>query len=820
MPALTPDRLARRCDPADMPFETTAEAAGPGALVGHTRALQAISYAVDVELEGYNLFVMGEAGVGKTRFVRSAIARHAKGSEHADWVYLNHFAEPDRPIAVGLPQGRGSKLREDMRRLVDELKATIPAAFESDDYRAEVERIQAEMAERQTQALSALNDEATRDGIALVRTPNGFSLAPVKDNDVMSPDDFGKLPEADQKRLRERIEALQEQLQRVMREGMRLRKEQIERVRKLNHDTTEFAVGHVFDEIRAEWAQPGKVHDWLAAVHADVLENADDFLRAAKDAPANPFVPPPDLARYEVNLLTTRSGDDPAPMIEVEFPTHANLIGRIDYRAQFGTLITDFRLIRAGALHRANGGYLLIDARKLLTEPFAWASLKRALYRRSIQIESIAEQYGAASPARLEPEPIPLAVKVILFGERELYELLSRYDPDFARLFRVVADFDDDLARDGPVHAGLAGVIAAESQARRLLPLDRAAVARVIDFGSRLAGDATRVTAQVQRLLELAVEADQVARRGARARVGVADVEAAWAAQRDRAARAQGEYQRAVLRGVLMIDTAGQCVGQVNALAVHEVAGQVFGHPSRVTATVWPGEGRMIDIQRETRMGGALHTKGVLILSSFLAARYSARRPLALNASLVFEQSYGPVEGDSATVAEICAVLSALSGLPILQSLAITGSMNQLGEVQPIGGVNEKIEGFFELCAARGLSGGQGVIVPAANVDHLMLRDDVIRAVADGRFHVHAVSHVDEAVALLTGVPAGAVGAGPGEPSVNGRVAARLRELFELRGNGRAGAGARGGGRALVRVVTRDAGGGSGAGRRRGGGDG
>jgi predicted ATP-dependent protease len=781
MRSLKPEELSRRCDPADIPFATTADWSEAAPRVGHARAVGAIEHALGVELPGYNLYVAGDGGVGKTRFVRDAILMRGKQSGHSDWVYLNRFGEPERPLAIGLPQGWGRQLRSDMARLVDELKATIPAAFESESYTAEVERIQSEITERHAQSLGALNEDAGRDGIALVRTPNGFTLAPVRDNEVMSPEEFGKLPPEVQQRLRDRIGALQDRLQRVVRDGMRLRKEQVEKVRRLDRETTAFTVEHAFEELRARYTGHDRLLAWIETVREDVLDNAEDFLRAGKDAPANPFAGPPDLGRYEVNALSTSDGDEPAPVVDVEHPTQLNLVGRIEHRAQFGTLVTDFRLIRPGALHRANGGYLLIDARRLLVEPFAWPCLKRALERRSIRIESPAEQYGAISTARLEPEPIPLDVKVVLFGDRELYYLLSRFDPDFARLFRVFADFDDDMPRDAEHHGGLARVIASEATARQLLPLGRDAVARVIDCGARLAGDASRVTAKVQRLMEIAVEADRRARGAGHAAIEASDVDAAFDAQRDRAARAQESFQRALLRGSLLIDMTGVRVGQVNALPVHEVAGHLFGHPSRITASTWMGEGNIVDIQRETSLGGPLHTKGVLILSSFLAARYATRRPFTLSASLVFEQSYGPVDGDSATLAEVCALLSSLARLPIGQRLAVTGSMNQLGEVQPVGAINEKIEGFFDACRQRGLCGDQGVIVPAANVDHLMLRDDVVREVAAGRFHVFAVEHVDEAIELLTGVPIGTPGAGPRDATVSGRVAARLREFGELR---------------------------------------
>lgn len=447
----------------------------------------------------------------------------------------------------------------------------------------------------------------------------------------------------------------------------------------------------------------------------------------------------------------------------------------------FGTLVSDFRLIRPGDLHRANGGYLLLDAQKLVAEPFAWAALKRALERRSIRIESPAEVVGVISASQVEPEPIPLDVKVALFGDRHLYYLLDAYDPDFRRLFRIVADFDDDLPRDDAHQQAIANSIRAQAQRRGLLPLSRGALARLVDEGSRQAEDANRVSAELGHLGEVAVEADAYARAGGQAQVDASDIVRAIASRRDRAARSAEAYRRSIIEGTLAIATDGERVGQVNGLAVYDLGGEFFGHPSRITATAALGEGRLLDIQRETDLGGSIHHKGMLILGSFLNARYSARDLMALSASIVFEQSYGPVDGDSATIAETVALLSAISDVPLRQSLAVTGSMNQFGDVQAIGGVNEKVEGFFEVCRDRGLDGTQGVIIPQANARHLMLNDEVVAAVAEGKFSVHAVAHVDEAIELLSGMPAGEPVAGMADRHFNARVVARLHAMSALR---------------------------------------
>ncbi len=786
-PPLAPAELTHRTDPAQFAFATTAELADVQELVGQPRAARALEFGVAMDRDRYNLFVMGPPGSGRRSLVERVIAERAAGAARPpDWVYVNNFAEPHRPVAIELPPGQGVRLRADMRALVEELQATIPAVFESEEYSARVEAIDADFRERHERSFSELGAEAAGQGIALLRTPGGFSFAPLKAGEVMSPDDFGRLPEAEQQRIESAIGALQSKLERSVREVLRWRKERQERVKTLNREMTLLAVGHLVDELKQRYAGAPRVVSYLEAVKADVIENVDEFRRREGALPLPPGLPvrgdEPSLRRYEVNLLVDHAADGGAPVVHVDHPTYQNLVGRVDHIAQFGTLMTDFGLIKPGALHRANGGYLVIDAAKVLMQPFAWEALKRALARREIRIESLAEQYSLVSTVSLEPEPIPLRVKVILIGERILYYLLQRYDPDFSQLFRVAADFSDEFERSPQNEQQYARLLATVARREAFLPLDRVAVAATIDFGARLAGDGKKVSADLRRVVDLLGEADFLARQAGAAAISGAHVRAAIEAQRHRADRLRERLHETILRGTVMIDTAGERVGQVNALSVYELGEYAFAEPTRVTATTRLGDGHVIDIQREVRLGGAIHSKGVLILASFLAARFSSNRPHALAASLVFEQTYGTVEGDSASLAELAALLSSLGGIPIRQSLAVTGSVNQHGEVQAIGAVSEKIEGFYDICAARGLTGEQGVIIPAANVEHLMLREDVIDACRAGRFRVYAVRTVDEAMELLTGLAAGAADAVSGSlQTVNGRVAHRLRELAELR---------------------------------------
>ncbi|MCU0803514.1 MAG: AAA family ATPase [Burkholderiales bacterium] len=784
--ALPADRLVRRCDAAALGFATTDELADLGHVVGQRRATEAVALGIGIERVGYNLFVMGPPGTGKHTLVRQFLDERGGGATPPpDWVYVNNFAHPGKPIAIDLPPGRGEELKRDMQQLVEELRSTIPAVFESEEYTAKVAEIDADFTERHERALNELGEEASRESIALLRTPAGFSFAPVKNGEVLAPDEFAKLPEAEQKRVETTITDLQTKLERLIRDALRWRKERHERVRALNREMVLLAVGHAVAELKTRYDGLPRVVSYLDAVQQELIENADDFRKREEGPPAlmRGTRDESGLRRYDINVIVSRGAGDGAPVVVADHPTFQNLVGRIDHIAQLGTLVTDFNLIKPGALHRANGGFLLVDAAKLLVQPFAYDGLKRALVRGDVRVESLGEMYSLVSTVSLEPEPIPLKVKVILFGERILYYLLSAYDPDFGKLFRVAADFEESFERtpeNTRLYAELIGTIA---RREGLLPLAGNAIARLVEQGSRSAGDATKIAADVDALVALMGEADHLARARGASALAREDIAGAIAARRDRAARVKERLDEAIVRGTLLIDTAGAKVAQVNGLAVFEAGGEAFGAPMRITATTRAGDGQVIDVQREVQLGGAIHSKGVLILSSFLAARYSGPHPHSLAASLVFEQTYGEVEGDSASLAELCALVSSLADVPVRQSLAVTGSVNQLGEVQAIGGVNEKIEGFFDVCRARGLTGDQGVIIPAANVPHLMLRDDVVDAAAGGRFHVVPVRTVDEAIETLTGVPAGTphhLGEYP-EQTVNGRAAARLREYAALR---------------------------------------
>jgi lon-related putative ATP-dependent protease len=674
-----------------------------------------------------------------------------------------------------------------MEQFVEELRASIPALFEGEEYRNRAEQIDAQISERQDKIFVELGEEAAQDNIALLHTPAGFSLAPTRDGEVISPEDYEKLPAGERQAIETKMVQLQDKLQKAIRQVQQLQKEKRARIKQLNREMTMLVVGALSEELKHKHAQLPAVLSYLDEVQADVLESIDEFRRtpeAETTVLGMHMTEAPSFRRYQVNVIVgDERANTGAPVVFEDYPTYQNLLGRVEYVARFGMLATDFALIKAGALHRANGGYLLIDAYKLLTQPFSWEGLKRALASQEIRTESLGQSYGLISSVALEPEPIPLDVKVVLLGERLLYYLLLAYDPEFGELFKVQADFADEITRSSEAEALYARLIASVARRGELLPLERSGVERVIEQLARWAEDAERLSAQLERLDELLREADYIVRQAGRDRTAAADVQRAIDNQSRRADRIKEKIHEAILRGELLVDTDGEKVGQANGLSVSIAGNYAFAFPTRITATTRLGDGEIIDIQREVELSGPIHSKGVMILAAFLASRYSSDRPHSLSASLVFEQTYGPVEGDSASVAELAALLSSLGNFPLKQSLAVTGSVNQHGQVQPIGGANEKIEGFFDICAARGLTGSQGVVIPAANVKHLMLRQDVVKAAAEGQFHVYPVDTIDQAMALLSGLPAGEAdpeGNFP-EGSVNFRVAARLMELVLVR---------------------------------------
>ena len=784
--------LYQRCDPMQFAFETTADLEDLTGVIGQARAVEAVRFGIGISREGYNLFALGPEGTGKYAVVRRYLERQAADRPPpSDWCYVNNFVEAYKPRALRLPAGGGSRLRRDMERLVEELRTAIPATFESENYRRRRQDIEEEFRERQEKVLTEIQRRAQERGLALIRTPMGLAFAPTRGGEVISPEEFQKLPPSEQERAQADVSALQEELQKSLGQMPQWDRERRAKVKELNQEVGLFAVGHLIEELRRTYLDLPAVLAYLTRVQQDVIDNLDEFLGITDTPPAAPAEASPPrppvtasfFRRYQVNVVVDHSGATGAPVIYEDHPAVQNLVGRIEHMAQMGTLVTDFNLIKAGALYRANGGYLILDARKVLLQPFAWEELKRALRSREIRIEVLGQTLSLVSTVSLEPEPIPLDVKVILLGERLLYYTLYQADPDFGELFKVAADFEDQMDRTSDNHLLYARMIGTIARQEGIRPLDRAAVTRVIEQSARLAGDADKLSTHMHSVADLLREADYWAGEAQHPIIDATDVQHAIDAQIRRLDRVRERIQEEIQRGTILIDTQGTAVGQVNGLSVLSMGQFAFGRPSRITARVRLGRGEIVDIEREVALGGPVHSKGVLILSAYLGARYASDRPLSLSASLVFEQSYSGVEGDSASSAELYALLSALADLPVKQGLAVTGSVNQRGQVQAIGGVNEKIEGFFDTCRAQGLTGEQGVLIPASNVKHLMLRHDVVAAVAAGQFQVYAVESIDRGIELLTGVPAGErdnAGEFPAG-SVNQRVEARLIALAEKR---------------------------------------
>lgn len=785
---LPAERLYRAADLGALIFATTAELAPLPGLLEQPRAAQAIRFGTGIAQRGFNIFAIGSNSAAMQQSVRGLLDDAARTRPlPSDWVYVANFEAAHRPMAIALPGRRAPELQKAVHTLIDDLRITLPAIFESEDYQKRRGALEQSFQSKNEAAFSALGDKAAARGIAVLRTPMGFGMAPVRDGKVVPPQEFNAWPDAEQRATREAIQQLEHDLEETLRQVPRVEKEARDAIRALERETAEAALRQPFEQIRQPFSDLPRVVQHLDAMHADLLDNVQAFVspEAAAEGKAlaamrlaGPF------DRYEVNVLVTQADHgDGAPVIEEPHPTLANLVGRIEYQQVQGALVTNFRLIKPGALHRANGGTLLLDARSLLSEAFSWPALKRALLRREVAIEDVARSIGLTTTVSLEPDPIPLDVKVVLFGDRMLYYMFAAVDPDIGQYFKVLADFDDDLPRTAGNEALLARLIGGIAAKEGLRPLDPGAVGRVIEHAARLADDADRLALHTERLHDLIAEASYLAGQAGRASIARADVEAAIAQQISRVSRPRERSAEMILRAIALIETSGARVGQINGLSVLSLGDYAFGRPTRITCRVRPGMGRIVDIEREVELGGPLHSKGVLILSGFIAGRYALDTPMSVHASLVFEQSYGGVEGDSASSAELYALLSAIADVPLRQDLAVTGSVNQHGMVQAIGGVNEKIEGFFDICAARGLTGTQGVLIPASNVQHLMLRDDVVAACKAGRFAVYPVETIDQGIALLTGLPAGERGTDGAYPegSLNRHVEDRLKDFAKAR---------------------------------------
>ena len=781
---LKPSQLYHGCNPDALNFKTTAELEHLAETIGQERALEAISFGVGMPHNGYNLYVMGSHGLGRHTLVHEALIKQSmEASTPMDWCYVANFQQPHAPTALGVPAGTGRRLRRDMEQLINDLIMAIPAAFRGDEYQRQAREIQEDFNLRQSMMVQRLDQKASELNIKLLQGPSGFTLAPHKEGKMLTPEEFRKLPKEEQERLNQALEEMKRELKETMSHLPEWQRELQRQFSKLNRETMELTVNEFINELVERYRDNEKISGYLEQVKQDIIENVDQFRLAGESEEKNIDAHSPEFVRYRVNVLVDNADTEGAPVIFEDNPTYQNLIGRIEHLSRMGTLQTDFTLIKLGALHRANGGYLVLDAEKVLSNAFAWDGLKRAIRSREIRIESLERQLSLISTISLEPETIPMNVKVVLIGSRMLFYLLKEYDPEFGLLFKVAADFSERFPRDDGNELLYARMIASLQKREGLRVITRDGVTRVIEHQVRLCQDGEKISLHLSSLMDLLQEADYRADKRGALHIERSDVEEAIRAREFRGNQYQQQLQEAIVKGTIKIQTHGVQLAQVNGLSYLQLADHAFGAPTRISATARVGGGEFVDIEREVKQGGPIHSKGVMILSSYLGQRYAKNQPLSMTASLVFEQTYGEIEGDSASAAELCALLSAIGDIPLRQSLAITGSVNQHGEIQAIGGVCQKIEGFFAICKARGLDGKQGVIIPSANVRDLMLRQEVVEAAEAGLFSIYSVDHVEEAMELFSGLPAGVPdenGLFP-EGSINYLIQVRLAEWIALR---------------------------------------
>ncbi len=779
-----PDQVRWVCRPEDLPFETTAELPPGDNIVGQDRAVRALDFGLAVPQPGYNIFVTGPVGTGRTTYTHSKVSQVAAAqAAPSDWIYVHNFQQSDQPLAIALPPGEGARFRREMERLVDELKDAIRKLFASETFEAKRGGLIQQFEQQANTIWRELEQEARRLGFALQRTPLGIVTVPIAPSgEPLADDQLAQFTAAHRQELERRARQLQESVADATRRVRTIEREAKEAVQDLERAAVKSIAGHVFDALKQGYADHPRIVEWLDRLLADVVDRHDDFKDDGERQPALPFLPRRDeLTRYRVNLLIDHSETKGAPVVHELNPTYYNLFGKAEYRGEFGAMVTDFTMIKPGALHRANGGYLVLQARDLLVSPFSWEGLKRALKSREIRIENIAEQYGLFATATLRPEPIPLNVKVIVIGAPLLYHLLYMYDDDFPKLFKIKADFDIDIERTPEGMVQYAQAIGAICRREGLLPFDRSAVARTLEHSARIADDQHRLSMRFNQMADVIYEASAWARSEGATAVSAAHVRRAIDEHVRRSNRIEERIRTLIRDGQLLVTVDGAIPGQVNGLSVLLLGDYAFGRPSRVTARSFVGGRGVVNIERETQMSGRIHTKGVLTLSAYLGGKFAQQRPLSLNASITFEQTYEEVEGDSAASTELYALLSDLAGVPVEQGIAVTGSVNQKGEIQPIGGVNEKIEGYYYVCKVLGLTGRQGVMIPHQNLRNLMLDDEVTEAVRDGRFHLWAVKSIDEGLEVLTGLPAGEAdpeGTYP-EGTVNHLVSRRLGELAD-----------------------------------------
>jgi lon-related putative ATP-dependent protease len=753
--------LYKSCDQTILKFNTTDDLPEAVEIIGQARALRAIDFGLNLDNKGFNIFILGENGTGKLTTIKSLLAKKASQEQvPSDWCYIYNFKDPDIPLAISLPPGSVMIFHKDMEELIRILKVEIPKVFESKEYEKQKNKILEEFQKKQKDLFAALEEEAQEKGFSIRKSVSGLMIVPVKKSgEPLTEEEYEALEEGVKTKVDEIGKLLQEKLNDVVREVRESEKRIKESLSKLEKDAALSAVGHYMEELKNKYKDNEKIVLYLSDVTEDILGHIEDFRGQEEQTPPLPFMKlqkqEPTFTRYMVNVVVNNADTKGAPCVYENNPTFFNLIGRLEYKFQYGVATTDFSLIKGGALHKANGGYLVINALDLLRNMFSYDALKRAIRNREIKIEDIWEQYRLISTSTLRPEAIPLNVKVVLLGTPYLYYLLYNLDEEYQELFKVKADFDNRMECSEETMQKYAAFIASCCKKEKARPFDRSGVARIVEYGSRLAGHQKKLSSKFSDIADVIREANYWAGKAASSIVKAEHVEKAIDEKIYRTNRIEERLQELILEGTLIIDTEGAKTGQINGLAVLDMGDYSFGKPSRITAKTYAGKAGVINIERETKMSGKIHEKAILIITHYIGSTYARKKAISFTASITFEQLYDVVEGDSASCAELYVILSSLSGIPLKQNIAITGSMDQNGDVQPIGGVNEKIEGFFDLCKMRGLDGTQGVIIPRKNVHNLMLKKDVVDAVRDGKFSIYPIDRVEEGLEIFTDMPAG-----------------------------------------------------------------
>lgn len=756
------DGLRQTANPARLGFLSTDEIEPLDGLIGQERALDAVEFAVNIESDNFNIYALGSVGAGKLAAVEAVLNSHAPSMpQPSDWVYVHNFRKNHKPLAFELTSGDGPVFSRMMISAIDELKVGLPALFESEEYVSRRRAIDMSFESDQEDAFELLTEQAEQKDIRIMRTPTGFTMVPLEDGKIVEPETFNALPPNERKIIEAKVDLLERQLAEILAKLPTQQKERFQQLQSLNEDMAKSAITEALRALYKKFSEDAKIAVYLDDVSDDLIRHVGLFLNSETDGQLVKgrveTEDDPQFRRYMVNVMITSSDSTSqgAPIIKETNPTLGNLVGKIEHMSELGGFRTDFSMIKPGALHQANGGFLLIDAHQLLKNGYAFEALKRALKVKAIQIESPADDMHVTQPISLDPDVIPLNVKVILFGNRKLYYTLKELDPEFLQLFKIQADFDEQIDRDEEAELTYARLLASVAKRKKLRSIDSVGVARLIDESARAAADTEKLEINFSAVSDILEEANYWAGKSGHRLITHEDIHKTLKLRDKRASRMRDELQENILRDIQMVSTEGEVTGQINGLSVMQLGDFAFGRPNRITASVRVGGGRVVDIEREVELGGPLHSKGVMILWGYLAGQYALNVPLSLSASLSFEQSYVGVDGDSASSAELYALLSALADVPIKQGIAVTGSVNQLGEVQPIGGVNEKIEGFFDICKKRGLTGSQGVMIPYANKVHLMLRDDVVDAAGRGDFHIYAVKTINDGLEILTGFQAG-----------------------------------------------------------------